>query len=190
MNLPNKLTVLRMVLVPFFVFFLLASFIPFNMAIAFVIFVLASLTDWIDGSIARKHNLITDFGKFLDPLADKALVISALICFVQLGFTESFIVIIIVMRELLVTSLRLLANGRDSSVIAAGFSGKVKTVLQMVAICAILFMNSLDFIIPDVISGFPIILIGKILMYLACAMTVYSGVEYLFIYRKYIDIRK
>lgn len=190
MNLPNKLTVLRMVLVPFFVFFLLASFVPYNMAIALVIFVIASLTDWIDGYIARKRNLITDFGKFLDPLADKALVISALVCFVELGFTESFVVIIIVMRELLVTSLRLLANGRDNAVIAAGFSGKVKTVLQMVAICAILFMHSLNFIIPDLISGFPIILIGKILMYLACAMTVYSGIEYLFIYGKYIDIRK
>ncbi|NLJ16233.1 MAG: CDP-diacylglycerol--glycerol-3-phosphate 3-phosphatidyltransferase [Clostridiales bacterium] len=186
MNLPNKLTVLRMVIVPFFVFFLLADFIGYNGLIALVLFVFASLTDLIDGKIARKHNLITNFGKFLDPLADKALVISALICFVELGFTQSWVVIIIIMRELLVTSLRLLANGKDSSVIAAGFSGKVKTTVQMVAISLILLFNAFSFIIGE---GFPSILIGNILMYIACAITIYSGIEYLFKYRSYIDFK-
>ena len=124
MNLPNKLTVLRVVLIPFFVAFLLLS--PGNDAFKWVslaIFIIASLTDMLDGKIARKYNLITDFGKFMDPLADKLLVCSAMICLIELGRIPSWIVVIIIAREFIISGFRLIAadNGR---VIAASYWGK------------------------------------------------------------------
>ena len=111
MNLPNKLTVGRIVLVPFFVAALLVDF-PMNYAVALLIFIIASLTDLLDGKIARKNQLVTDFGKFADPLADKILVLSALLCFVQNGFCDCVAVIIVLFREFAVTSIRLMAASR------------------------------------------------------------------------------
>lgn len=130
MNLPNKLTMLRILLVPFFVFFMIANSSSAFRLTALIVFSIASLTDMLDGKIARKHNLITTFGKLMDPLADKVLVMSAMICFVSLNFAPAWVVIVILTREFLVTSLRLIAAG-EGLVIAADKWGKMKTVTQM-----------------------------------------------------------
>ncbi len=140
MNLPNKLTVLRIAIVPFYVFFLLMPSVPHHFLIAFLLFGVAAYTDHLDGTIARKRNMITDFGKFADPLADKIMVISALGCFVELGLTSSIILILIIAREFMVTSLRLVAVEKGK-VVAANSWGKAKTVSQIVAILLILAMQ-------------------------------------------------
>ena len=133
MNLPNKLTLLRALLVPVFIVFALIDKIPLNYTAALIVFALASLTDALDGHIARKNNLVTTFGKFLDPLADKVLVISALAVFVDLGIISAVPFVIIIAREFMVSGLRLVAA--DSRVVvAAGFWGKLKTAFTMAAI--------------------------------------------------------
>ena len=134
MNLPNKLTVGRIILVPFFVAAMLIDF-PLHHLVALIIFVIASLTDMLDGKIARKNNLVTDFGKFADPLADKILVLAALLCFVQNGYCDCVAVIIVLFREFSVTSIRLISASKGK-VVAANIFGKIKTVSQMIAIIA------------------------------------------------------
>ncbi len=126
MNLPNKLTLLRVILVPFYVFFMLTDIVPFSPVIALAIFAAASATDALDGHIARSSNLVTTFGKFLDPLADKVLVVSALMCMVERGVIGSVPVIIIVAREFMVSGLRLV-TANEGVVVAAGIWGKLKT---------------------------------------------------------------
>lgn len=140
MNLPNKLTLLRIALVPVFVALLLcADLAGWMLPAALAVFVIASLTDMLDGKIARKHNLITTFGKLMDPLADKVLVMSAMVCFVALGWAPAWVVVLILSREFLVTSLRLVAAGAGQ-VIAADSWGKMKTVSQMLwVICTLLW---------------------------------------------------
>ena len=133
MNLPNKLTILRIVIVPFFVIALTIEAIPFGKWIALWLFIVASLTDFLDGYIARKHNLITDFGKFADPLADKLLVCSALICLLGLQKINVYVVLIIISRDFIISGFRLIAASKGV-VIAADWFGKVKTALQMVMI--------------------------------------------------------
>ncbi len=134
MNLPNKLTVLRVLMIPFFVFFMLTDFLGYaGRIIALVLFVAASFTDFLDGFIARKYHLVTNFGKFMDPLADKLLVCSALICFVENGELAAWIVIIIIAREFIISGFRLVASD-NGVVIAANYWGKFKTVSQMVMI--------------------------------------------------------
>lgn len=140
MNTPNKLTLLRIGLVPFFVAFLLLPQIPHHYLIAALIFGAAALTDHFDGRIARKKGQITDFGKFADPLADKILVVSAFVCFVDLKLVSSVAVIIVIFREFLVTSIRLVASGKGQ-VIAANMWGKAKTVSQISAILVILVLQ-------------------------------------------------
>ena len=131
MNLPNKLTTFRVILIPFFVFFLLAPYFEgYGNYIALVIFIVASLTDFLDGKIARKYNLVTNFGKFMDPLADKLLVCSAMICLIQTGQLAAWIVVIIIAREFIISGFRLVAADNDI-VIAASYWGKFKTVSQM-----------------------------------------------------------
>ncbi len=186
MNLPNKLTVLRMILVPFFVFFLLVPGIPHHYLIALLIFAGASYTDHLDGKIARSRGLITNFGKLMDPLADKILVISALVCMVELGLTSAWFVIIIIAREFLVTSIRLLAveSGR---VIPANNWGKAKTVSQMVAILAVLGMQYVlelnhmhVFAVEDpLVLSTCFWLVGNVLIAIAVVLTLISGVTYL-----------
>lgn len=186
MNLPNKLTVLRMILVPFFVFFLLVPGIPHHYLIALLIFAGASYTDHLDGKIARSRGLITNFGKLMDPLADKILVISALVCMVELGLTSAWFVIIIIAREFLVTSIRLLAveNGR---VIPANNWGKAKTVSQMVAILTVLGMQYVlelnrmhVFTVEDpLVLSTCFWLVGNVLIAIAVVLTLISGVTYL-----------
>ena len=185
MNLPNKLTLLRVILVPFFVFFALADFVPHHNLIAGLIFGAASYTDHLDGKIARRDNLITNFGKLMDPLADKIMVMAALICFVACGFTNVWFVLLIMVREFAVTSIRMIAveNGK---VIPANNWGKAKTVSQIVAICVVfaaqyvLELHALGvFTLPNlpvwetVLNGF-----GFVCMAFATLMAVISGVIY------------
>lgn len=169
MNLPNKLTVLRVILIPFFVFFLLAdNFGKTGDYIALVIFAVASLTDMLDGKIARKYNLVTNFGKFMDPLADKLLVCSAMICLIDLRRIPSWVVIIIIAREFIISGFRLVAADKGV-VIAAGWTGKVKTVFQMAMV--ILMIIHVDNEIYHMAE--------LVVMYIALALTIVSLVEYL-----------
>lgn len=187
MNLPNKLTVLRIIMVPFFVLFLLMDSIPFHYLFALIFFAVASLTDCLDGHIARKCHLVTNFGKFLDPLADKVLVLSAMIAFIELGLSSSVVVIIVIAREFLVTSLRLVAAG-EGTVIAASIYGKIKTISQMFSIVAILLLEAVNEIVP--LSGVNIPLISNILMWITAVIAVISGIDYLWKNRHCINTTK
>lgn len=188
MNTPNKLTLLRVVMIPVFLVFLLCGGISHHYFWALLVFTAASLTDLLDGYLARKHELVTDFGKFMDPLADKLLVTSALICFIQLGFVDALVVVIIVAREFLVTSLRLVASA-NGKVIAADIFGKLKTVSQIVAIVAILVLQELVssgiFITPEAAAA-----VGGILMWIVAVLTVCSGANYLWKNRSFINTAK
>lgn len=192
MNLPNKLTVGRIILVPFFVAALLANF-PLNNAVALIIFIAASLTDMFDGKIARKNGLVTDFGKFADPLADKILVLAALLCFVQLGICDCIAVIIVLFREFSVTSIRLIAASKGK-VVAANMWGKAKTVSQMIAIIAVIAMQ-IVLELPEVGLNFinaatfePIFfVVGKILIWISVVFTIISGVVYIIQNRQFIS---
>ena len=138
MNLPNKLTILRVLLIPFFVFFLLVPVVPYSNYIAVAIFIVASLTDLADGKIARKYNLVTNFGKIMDPLADKILVYSAF-CLMIPELVPGWMLIIILAREFTIAGMRTVAAS-EGIVIAAGMSGKIKTVLQMIAVPMLLLV--------------------------------------------------
>ena len=167
MNLPNKLTVVRMAIVPFFVATLLMSGSNESLKwIALILFVIASLTDFADGYIARKYNLVTNFGKFMDPLADKILTISGMICLIELGRIPSWIVIIIVAREFIISGFRLIA-AENGVVIAANYWGKFKTTFQMIMII-LMIMN-----IPQ------LQILTNIVMWSALALTIISLVTYI-----------
>ena len=144
MNLPNKLTILRVILIPFFVFFLISPFFDgYGNYIALAIFIIASLTDMADGKIARKYNLVTNFGKFMDPLADKLLVCSAMICLVDLKLIPVWVVLIIIAREFIISGFRLVASD-NGIVIAASYWGKFKTTFQMLMVIVIIFNINLQ----------------------------------------------
>lgn len=178
MNLPNKLTVFRMILIIPFVLLLLGGFhgwgwftaifggiMEYVDYIALTIFVIASLTDLLDGKIARKHNLVTNFGKFMDPLADKLLVCSAMICLVEMGRIPSWIVLIIISREFIISGFRLVASDKGV-VIAANYWGKFKTTFQMVMVCLMIADIGQLRIVTDIV------------MWIALALTVVSLVDY------------
>lgn len=166
MNLPNKLTMFRVILIPVFIVVLMTGLIadPLNRYIGTLIFCVASFTDYLDGHIARKYNLVTNFGKFMDPLADKLLVSSALICMIEMGMLLAWIVIIIISREFIITGFRLIA-AEGGLVIAASWWGKIKTVTQMIMIILLLLG----------VQG----IIATILIFLATLFTVISGVDYI-----------
>ena len=184
MNLPNKLTMFRLILVPFFVAVLLAPALPHHYLIAAILFGVASYTDHLDGMLARKNNQITDFGKFMDPLADKVLVISALVCFVELHLANVWMVLLIIAREFMVTSIRLVAADKGQ-VIAANNWGKAKTVSQIIAILVVLFLQywlelavagvSLPVTVNESLAS----LLGQLLILIATALAVISGLIYL-----------
>ena len=178
MNTPNKLTMLRIFIVPLFMMFLMVRQIPYHTAIALVVFLLASVTDLIDGKLARKYNQITNFGKLMDPLADKLLVTSALVCFVGLGLCDVWAVVLIISREFLVTSIRLIAAG-SGTVIAANIWGKIKTNSQIVAIVAVMLFS---------IFSLPVY-IGEIFIWIAALFTVASGIQYAWSYRAYLSAK-
>ena len=186
MNLPNKLTVLRVLLIPAFVLFALWSFWAGNTLIALAIFAIASLTDMLDGKIARKQGIVTNFGKFLDPLADKALVMAALLVMVQKGWVDSVAVMIILFREFMVSGLRMIASSGEGVVIAAGWFGKVKTAFTMVAICAIFTLHGLADLGVGIGADFMAIL-DSALIWIAAVITALSGWQYLWSYRKLIN---
>ena len=175
MNLPNKLTTLRVIMIPFFVFFLLwqnGENRTFRI-IALALFIIASLTDLLDGKIARKYNLVTNFGKFMDPLADKLLVCSALICLIELNALPAWMVIIIISREFIISGFRLVA-AEGGKVIAAGYWGKIKTAVTMVTIV---------FMIPnfgEIFSGASWIYpLEQVLVYASLILTIISLIDYL-----------
>lgn len=168
MNLPNKLTIARMCMVPLFMIALMMN-TPASRIIATVIFALASLTDMLDGQIARKHNMVTNFGKLMDPLADKVLTAAAMICLVELGDLAAWIAVVIIFREYLITGLRSVA-ANENIVVAANIWGKVKTVCQMIALMLLMLK-------PQIMALCGID-IGLWVMYVAVALTIYSGLDY------------
>ena len=168
MNLPNKLTILRVILIPFFLVFLMVDGIPGGKWISLAIFIVASLTDMLDGKIARKYNLVTNFGKFMDPLADKLLVCSAMIAFTGMGIMPAWIVIIIIAREFIISGFRLIAAEKNV-VIAAGMSGKIKTTVQMIMCCLLIARLPFNFMRY----------VEQVFIYAALVLTVYSLIVYL-----------
>jgi CDP-diacylglycerol---glycerol-3-phosphate 3-phosphatidyltransferase len=180
MNLPNKLTLSRIFLIPIFIILLSVPFnwgnwnigeaeLPIAHFVAGLIFIIAAATDWVDGYYARKYNMVTNLGKFMDPLADKLLVSAALILLIEMGLAPAWVVIIIISREFAVTGLRLVAAG-EGIVLAAGQMGKLKTATQMIAIAVLLLHN-----FPFSYINFPF---GTIMLYIALFFTVVSGVDY------------
>ena len=182
MNLPNKLTVLRIILVPVFMAFIYIDSIPLHFLWAAIIFAIASLTDMLDGKIARKRNLITTFGKFLDPLADKILVIAALAVFVEIPEIQMSAIplVIIITREFMVSGMRLLAD-EDGVVIAAGICGKLKTAFTMAAIVVILLYLVIfcDLGLGSGVQDFVRTWVLDSLIWISAALTVISGVVYM-----------
>ena len=169
MNLPNKLTTLRVIMIPFFVFFLLwqNGENRTSRMIALALFIIASLTDLLDGKIARKYNLVTNFGKFMDPLADKLLVCSALICLIELNALPAWMVIVIISREFIISGFRLIASD-NGVVIAASYWGKFKTTFQMVSVVLlILYIPALAFV-------------TTICVWIALLLTIVSLVDYIY----------
>ncbi|MGN1171632.1 MAG: CDP-diacylglycerol--glycerol-3-phosphate 3-phosphatidyltransferase [Lachnospiraceae bacterium] len=167
MNLPNKLTVLRVILIPFFVVFMLVDVLgAYDKWVALAIFIVASLTDLLDGKIARKYNLVTNFGKFMDPLADKMLVCSALICLTALDRLPAWITIVIICRDFVISGFRLVAAD-NGVVIAASYWGKYKTTFQMIMVC--LLIAELE----------PLALVTTIVTWIAVILTIVSLVDYL-----------
>lgn len=181
MNLPNKLTILRMIMIPFFVVFLMLPIggKDVHRWIALVIFVAASLTDTLDGYIARRDHLVTDFGKFMDPLADKLLVCSAMICLVETGELPFWIVILIIAREFIISGFRQIAAD-NGIVIAASKWGKLKTICQMAMVILLLA----DF------PGKPVYVLEQVLIWLALILTVVSLMDYLYKNRNVLSSRK
>jgi CDP-diacylglycerol--glycerol-3-phosphate 3-phosphatidyltransferase len=175
MNLPNKLTILRVLMIPFFVVFMLMNITAVDKWIALALFVAASLTDFLDGYIARKYNLVSNFGKFMDPLADKLLVGAAMICLVEMGRLPAWIVIVIISREFIISGFRLVASD-NGIVIAASYWGKFKTVFQM-AMIIVLIAN---------LGGF-FGMVETALIWISLILTVVSLVDYV---AKNVDVLK
>lgn len=168
MNLANRITLLRIAMIPLFMVLMLVQF-PFHMEAALVVFLIASLTDHVDGHLARKYNMITDFGKFMDPLADKLLVTSAFVIFIQLGRIEAWVVFLILAREFAVTGLRTLAAAQNVVIAASNF-GKLKTVTQIVTICVLILNN-----FPFSLINLPV---DVLCIYATVITTVLSGLDY------------
>ncbi len=192
MNLPNKLTLLRIILVPFFVAAILIDF-PMHYLVALALFGAASLTDLFDGKIARSRGLVTNFGKFSDPLADKILITAAMLCMIQNGLCDCVLVIIVLFREFAVSSVRLLAAS-EGKVVAANIWGKVKTVTQMIAVIAVFVMQIvLDVLratgastgaLPDVFF-----IIGEVLLWISTVFCVISGIIYIKQNKSFISMK-
>lgn len=193
MNTPNKLTILRVLMIPIFIAVLMLIPAPWGPLIGAAVYGLASATDAIDGHLARKNNQITDFGKFLDPLADKMLVITALVLLQHMGLIHPVFTVIIIGRELMVTSVRLIAASSAGKVIAAGWMGKAKTVTQMI--------STLLLMVEPVLIGWlgwenNLLLflnyspLGTITLWAAVILTVVSGVQYLVQNWEFVDYRK
>lgn len=180
MNLPNKITISRIFLIPLFLIVLSIDFnwgeiaignnvLPITQLVGSIIFIIASITDWLDGYIARKYNLITNMGKFLDPLADKLLVSAAFIMLIELQIAPAWIIIVIISREFAITGFRLVASG-EGVVLAASSMGKLKTVSQILAVILLMLNN-----FPFSYTNIPV---DMIMLYIALIFTVWSGIDY------------
>ncbi len=180
LNLPNKITISRIFLIPLFIIVLTINFdwgeinignnaLPITQLVGSIIFIFASLTDWLDGYIARKYDLITNMGKFLDPLADKLLVSAAFIMLIELQIAPAWIIIIIISREFAITGFRLVASG-EGVVLAASSMGKLKTVSQILAVILLMLNN-----FPFSYTNIPV---DMIMLYIALIFTVWSGLDY------------
>lgn len=179
MNIANKLTVLRIFLVLPVIFFVLCDFIPHRWFGAFLIFLIASFTDYLDGEIARKYNYITNFGKIMDPLADKMLIISMYICFVGLGISPILPVVLIVLREFSITSVRFLVSEKKSIVISANIFGKLKTLSQIIAISSVMLVQMYIEIFGNNYLA-QLNFCANALIWLSCVFSIVSGAIYLY----------
>ena len=191
MNLANKLTVFRMILVPFFVVFILTDFTPYNELIALIIFVVATITDKLDGTIAKRTGTVTNFGKFMDPMADpmadKLLVCSALVCLCSLGIIPSWAVLITIGREFTISGIRQIAADNGVAIAASNW-GKAKTVAQMVMIILMLTQKAKEALGIGIITSHSFSTFNSIIMYIAVALTVISLVDYIVTNRKVITL--
>jgi len=178
MNLPNKITIFRMCMIPFFLVFFLADGIPYHEWIALAVFIIACVSDAVDGHLARKYNLVTNFGKFMDPIADKLLVCAALLCFVEKGTLNLIVAIVIVAREFIIGGLREVA-AEGGLVIAASYWGKSKTIAQMI-MCCLLIVHLEVFIFP---------VLEAIFIWASFALTVISMLDYLFKNKSVLSIK-
>ena len=198
MNWPNRLTVLRVLMIPLFLVVLVFVPYPLGPLIGAAIYAVASATDAIDGHLARKNNQVTDFGRFLDPLADKMLVITALVVLQYLDLIHPIITVIIIAQELMVTSIRLIAASSAGKVIAAGWWGKAKTVTQMIATILLMvepvLLGAAEFSwnLPLLTGATPetTAVFGTLMLYIATILTLISGADYLIRNWKYLDYRK
>lgn len=172
MNTPNKLTVLRMILVPVFMVLMMFDDLTMQMS-GLLVFIVASITDWLDGYLARRDNLVSDFGKFMDPLADKMLTTAAFLVIMEKDFISSWVLLIILFREFLVSGIRLVAVG-EGKVIAASIWGKAKTVSQMIAIIASLLLMNVSMFTPGVTY-----ITVNVLVWVSTILTLISGADYL-----------
>ncbi len=191
MNLPNRLTVARIVMVPIFMVLMLVDF-PFHITAALAVFGAAAITDFLDGKIARSRGLITNLGKFLDPIADKMLTTAAFLVFLYLDCLDVWAVMLVLTREFMVTSVRLMA-AKDGTVVAASFAGKLKTVMQFVSIIAMMVALQWDEIVsawfPTVSTSWPIV-VCQGLIWVSVVLTVISGIQYFWQFRHYFTESK
>lgn len=196
MNLANKLTMLRIFLVPIFLIFIAMKGIPYGTILATLVFIIASLTDQLDGYIARSRNQVTTFGKFMDPLADKLLVTSALISLVELGLIPSYAAIIIIAREFAVSGLRTIAAS-EGKIIAASWWGKIKTVIQIIAIVLLLIKVNIGAspYLASLINNNSVVskffeVAPTVFLYLAVVITIISGIDYFIKNKKVFSMTK
>lgn len=187
LNLPNKLTIFRIVLAPVFLFLFFAEFIPYNQVFALVVFVVAVITDFADGKIARARNIITNFGKIADPIADKILTTITLLCFLQKNLCSIWVILIIITREFAVSGIRITAAAQGA-VIPANIYGKIKTVMQMIFSIIILLLLAIQSGIGFVFPHFE--LVSKVMMWILALVTLISGAIYIKDSAKMIDFSK
>lgn len=178
MNLPNKITIFRMCMIPFFLVFFMMDSIPYHEWIALAVFIIACVSDAVDGHLARKHNLVTNFGKFMDPLADKLLVCTALLCFVEQGTLNLIVAVVIVAREFIISGFRTVA-AEGGLVLAASYWGKAKTIAQMI-MCCLLIVHLEVFIFPVLETFF---------IWASFALTVISMLDYLIKNKSILSIK-
>ncbi len=184
MNTPNKLTLLRVIMVPLFMAFMMYDWFAYSRLVAALVFVLAFATDWLDGYLARKNNQVTNFGKIMDPLADKMLTTAALVCLNATGDVSAWVTVIILAREFIVSGVRI-AAASEGNVIAASIWGKIKTMWQFIALTlAIIFAEQALF------ANMPVIdIVVDVCVWLAAALTIISGVDYLVKNAKYLSMK-
>ena len=187
LNLPNKLTLARIIITPIFLFIMMWEALPHHYLWGLIIFIAGSITDAVDGHLARKYNQITNFGKLLDPIADKILTTAALLAFLQLGLCNVWIVMIILTREFAISSIRMI-SAANGTVIPANIFGKIKTACQMIFTIIIMFLCELGEHFEKVAAVTP--LISEILLWITAALALVSGIIYIKDSRKYIDYSK